>query len=127
MANQPAIYEDGLRILRELLELQGPAISCDPIGLKDVVLISIDVENIQRVIQDDPANLNPDIEIGLAILDTRDLGTVAPTQVITTSLVDPLNILPKHQQNSFSGRPSSRPEQIYLPVLILSSRDLVAM
>jgi hypothetical protein len=81
MAKQPTINKNGLQLLQELLGL-GPADLSDPLGIHDAVLIAIDFEQLGNIRQDDSLNL--DSQVGLAILNVRDIMSLNPSEIIST-------------------------------------------
>ena len=52
-------------------------------GLHDVVLVSIDFESTQNIMCND-RSWSLDAQVGLAILDTCELGTLPPTEAVKT-------------------------------------------
>ncbi|KAK1766912.1 hypothetical protein QBC33DRAFT_93341 [Phialemonium atrogriseum] len=77
---QPSIAKNGLHILSEVFRL-GHHYSRSP-SLLDVVLIAIDFENINTI--KSGISLKDNCQVGLAILDTREIYRVSPSRLIVT-------------------------------------------
>lgn len=77
---QPSIAKNGLHILGEVFRL-GHHYSRSP-SLLDVVLIAIDFENINTI--KSGFSLKDNCQVGLAILDTREIYRVSPSRLIVT-------------------------------------------
>lgn len=71
------IAKNGLQILCELHGLDK-----GPTNLRDAVLIPIDFENIRHIKGD--LSLNLESKVGLAFLDTRNIGLIQPDKLIST-------------------------------------------
>lgn len=76
--NKPARH--GLRMLLEALNLSSR--SLEPSNLCDVVVVSIDSENINTIMSGFSRMEN--CQVGLAILDTKDLLQISPSKLIST-------------------------------------------
>lgn len=80
---RPEIAKDGLQIALQVLGLSenSPAQSSH----RDPVLIAIDFENITGVGKDSTSGQEPNTQVGLAVLDTRDVTASTPREDIIST------------------------------------------
>ncbi|KAK8087558.1 hypothetical protein PG997_002519 [Apiospora hydei] len=73
------IAKDGLRVLLDIFGFSRDA----SVRQRDVVLVGIDFENTLLFKEELPEDA--ETQVGLAILDTRDLSSIEPSKMISTS------------------------------------------
>lgn len=80
---RPEIAKDGLQIALQVLGLSEspPAQS----NHRDPVLIAIDFENITGIGKDSASGQEPNTQVGLAVLDTRDINASTPRENIIST------------------------------------------
>lgn len=80
---RPKIAKDGLQVTLQILGLSDEPLT-QP-SYHDPVLVAIDFENIRGIVN--RSTREPDAQVGLAVLDTRDLKTSRPREKLISTYI----------------------------------------